>query len=100
KELCSYVQKRKDREIRIKREDTQRFFNTKIREEDERLQDYKKRLSLGEDMAIAIRGSEKRLEDLKTGLTKALDRLEEEDLVVERDPELISSAICVPRSKI
>ena len=50
-------------------------------------------------MAIAIRGSEKRLEDLKTGLTKALDRLEEEDLVVERNPELISSAICVQRSK-
>jgi len=100
KELCSYVQERKDREIRIKRQDTQRFFDTKINEEDERLQDYKKRLSLGEDMAIAIRGSEKRLEDLKTGLTKALDRLEEEDLVVERNPELISSAICVPRSKV
>jgi len=100
KDLCSYVQERKDREIRIKREDTQRFFDTKIKEEDERLQDYKKRLSLGEDMAIAIRGSEKRLEDLKAGLTKALDRLEEEDLVVERNPELISSAICVPRSKV
>jgi superfamily II DNA or RNA helicase len=100
KKLCSYVQKRKDREIRIKRENTQRFFDTKIKDEDERLQDYKKRLSLGEDMAIAIRGSEKRLEDLKTGLKKALDRLEEEDLVVERNPELISSAICVPRSKV
>ncbi len=50
-------------------------------------------------MSIAIRSSERRLEDLKTSLKKTLDRLEEEDLVVERNPELLSVAICVPRSK-
>lgn len=99
KDLCSHVQERKDREIRIKKEDSQRFFDTKIEEEEERLKDYKMRLSLGEDMAIAIRGSEKRLDDLKTELRKALDRLEEEDLVVERNPELLSATICLPRNK-
>ncbi|MBW2038608.1 MAG: hypothetical protein JRI46_03300 [Deltaproteobacteria bacterium] len=50
-------------------------------------------------MAIAIRGSEKRLEDLKAEPKKTLDRLEEEDLVVERNPEPISVAISVPRTK-
>jgi len=35
----------------------------------------------------------------KSNVLEALDRLEEEDLVVERNPELISSAICAPRSK-
>ena len=93
KELCSVAQERKDREIRIKREDAIRFFNTKIREEEERLKDYRRRLFLGEDMAIAIRATERRVEDLKAELQRTLNRLEEEELVIERNPELISAAV-------
>jgi len=97
KELCSVAQERKDREIRIKRDDAMRFFNTRIKEEEERLKDYRQRLSLGEDMTIAIRASERRMEDLKAELQRILDRLEEEELVIERNPELISAAVILPR---
>jgi len=62
-------------------------------------EDYRVRQSLGEDMAIAIRGSERRIEDFKSELKKTLDRFEEEDLVIERNPELFSAAIVVARDK-
>jgi hypothetical protein len=99
KDLCTSVQMRKSREIRIKREDAEKFFDSKIKEEEERLKDYRVRQSLGEDMAIAIRGSERRIEDLKGELKKTLERFEEEELVIERNPELFSSAIIITRNK-
>ena len=98
KRLCSLAQRKKDREISIKREDAKRYFGTKIKEEEERLKDFKSRLLLGEDMAIAIKGSEKRLRDLSETLKKTLERLEEEELVIERNPSLFSAAIILPRS--
>jgi len=48
-------------------------------------------------MTIAIRGSEKRIEDLKNELKKVLAGLEEEELVIERNPELFSVAIIIPK---
>jgi len=50
-------------------------------------------------MGIAIRGSERRIEDLKDELKKNLNRLEEEELVIEKNPELFSAAIIVARNK-
>jgi hypothetical protein len=99
KDLCTSVQVRKSREIKIKREDAKKFFERRIKEEEERLKDYRSRLSLGEDMTIAIRGSERRIEDLKDELKKALNRFEEEELVIERNPELFSVAIIIAKGK-
>jgi hypothetical protein len=100
KDFCSFVQMKKSREIKIKKEDAEKFFNTRIKEEEERLKDYKFRQSLGEDMGIAIRGSERRIEDLKDELKKNLNRLEEEELVIEKNPELLSIAIIIAKNKI
>ncbi len=99
KDLCSSVQARKSREIKIKREDAKNFFNQRIKEEEERLNDYRNRLALGEDMAIAIRGSEKRIEDLRDKLKKVLDRFEEEELIIERNPNLFSIALIISETK-
>lgn len=99
KGLCSSVQTRKSREIKIKREDAKKFFDTRIKEKEERLKDYQGRLSLGEDMAIAIRSSERRIEDLKAELKKVLDRLEEEEMVIERSPELLSVTIIIAKDR-
>lgn len=98
KRLCSLAQRKKDREISIKKEDAKRYFGTKIKEEEKRLKDFKSRLFLGEDMAIAIKASEKRLNDLKATFEKTLERLEEEELVIERNPNLFSTAIIIPRN--
>jgi len=99
KDLCTSVQMRKSREIKIKREDAEKYFERRIKEEEERLKDYRSRLSLGEDMTIAIRGSDRRIEDLKDELKKALDSFEEEELVIERNPELFSVAIIIAKGK-
>ena len=50
-------------------------------------------------MTIAIRGSERRIEDLKDEFKKALDRFEEEELVIERNPELFSVAIIIAKDR-
>jgi hypothetical protein len=99
KDFCTSVQTRKSREINIKREDAKKFFDRRIKEEEDRLNDYRSRLSIGEDMTIAIRGSERRIEDLKGELKKALDHFEEEELVIERNPELFSVAIIIAKGK-
>lgn len=96
KELCNSVQMRRSREIKIKREDAKKYFDRRIKEEEGRLKDYRSRLSLGEDMTIAIRGSERKIEDLKDELKRALDRFEEEELVIERNPDLFSIAVIIP----
>ena len=44
-------------------------------------------------MTISIRASARRTEGLKSYLQRTLDRLEEEELVIERNPELISLAM-------
>lgn len=99
KDLCTSVQTRKSREINIKREDAQKFFDRRTKEEEEMLKDYRLRQSLGEDLAIAIRGSERRIEDLRDELKKTLARFEEEELVIERNPELFSAAIIIAKGK-
>lgn len=43
------------REMKIKKDDAEKFFDSRIKEEEERLKDYRLRQSLGEDMAIATR---------------------------------------------
>jgi len=90
------VQRRKDREISIKREDTRRYFEIKIKEEKKRISEYQMDLFKGKDMEIAIRAGQRRLRDLNTQYKKVMDRLEEEGLVIEEMPELISCAIILP----
>ncbi|MEA1965531.1 MAG: hypothetical protein U9O41_10490, partial [Candidatus Aerophobetes bacterium] len=85
-----------DREIGIKREDTRRYFEVKIKEEKRRISEYQMDLFKGKDMEIAIRAGQRRLQDLNTQYKKIMDRLEEEELVIEEMPELISCAIILP----
>ena len=47
-------------------------------------------------MDIAIRAAERRMQDLNTQYKKVLDNLEEEGVVIEEMPELMSCAIILP----
>ena len=96
KVYCSKVQKRKDREIKIKTEDATRYFEIRLKEEKRRISEYKTDLFKGKDMEIAIRAAERRLHDLNTQYKKVLDNLEEEGVVIEEMPELISCAVILP----
>ena len=50
----------------------------------------------GKDMEIAIRAGQRRLRDLNTQYKKVMDNLDEEGLIIEEMPELISCAIILP----
>jgi len=93
---CSEVQKRKDREINIKREDAKQYFEIRMKEEKRRISEYKTDLAKGKDMEIAIRAAERRLQDLSGRYEKILNDLEEEEVVIEEMPELISCAVILP----
>jgi len=93
---CSEVQKRKDREINIKRKDAKQYFEIRMKEEKRRISEYKTDLAKGKDMEIAIRAAERRLQDLSGRYEKILTDLEEEEVVIEEMPELISCAVILP----
>ncbi len=91
------VQSKKEREINIKRDDAKRYFETRIREEKKRIRKYETDLFKGKDMEIAIRAGKRRLQDLDVDYKAFLDSLEEEGLVIEEMPELVSCAIILPQ---
>jgi len=43
---------------------------------------------------------ERRIEDLRDEFKKGLDRFKEEELVIERNPELFSVAIIIAKGKL
>ena len=96
KRVASKVQKKKDQEIAIKREDAKRYFEFRIKEEEKRIAEYKSELFKDKDMEIAIRAGERRLKDLKMRYNQVLERMEYEELVVEEMPELSSLAVILP----
>lgn len=66
-------------------------------DEETRLNEYKTRLFKGEDMDIAIRSTEKRIEDLRREHQELLNRFEGEGLVVDEMPEPFSVAVLLPQ---
>ena len=90
------VEKKKNREIRIKRSDANAYFNPRIVQIKKRIADYKQRLIKGEDMEIAIRGEQARLKDLKEKYESYLEKLNVEKRVIEEMPELLSAAVIIP----
>jgi len=99
KEFCGDVQKKKSREIKIKKVDVQKFFSSRIEEEQKKIEGYQQRLKLGEEMEIAIRSSKKKIDDLELEFNRTLQKLEEEEIVIERDPELLSVALIIPENE-
>ncbi len=92
----SKVEKKKNREIKIKRNDANAYFNPRIVQIKKRIADYKQRLIKGEDMEIAIRGEQARLKDLKEKYESYLEKLNIEKQVIEEMPDLLSAAVIIP----
>jgi len=91
----SKVEKKKNREIKIKRNDASAYFNPRIVQIKKRIADYKQRLIKGENMEIAIRGEQARLKDLKEKYESYLEKLNIEKQVIEEMPELLSAAVII-----
>jgi viroplasmin and RNaseH domain-containing protein len=85
----------REREIEIKREHAERYFEEQIEEWEERLEQYQHRAEQGADMSAPIGNAKQKLESLRREREEELSRLEEEKHVTPQEPELVTAAYVV-----
>jgi len=89
----------REREVEIKREHAERYFQEQISEWEERLETYKQRSEEGKDMSAPIGNAERQLENLRRERDEELSHLEEEKHVTPEEPDLVSAAFVVTNSE-
>ncbi|MFX0198361.1 MAG: helicase-related protein [Candidatus Hodarchaeota archaeon] len=83
------------KEVKIKLEDAHKYFKPRVKREEERILEFKKRLAKGEDMEIAIRGAESRKERLSEEYKNRIDYLKKKKLIYSQGPELLNCAYII-----
>ena len=85
----------REREIDIKREHAERYFEEQITDWEERLEQYQQRAEQGTDMSAPIGNAKQKLENLRRERKEELSRLKEEKHVTPQEPELVTAAYVV-----
>lgn len=85
----------REREIEIKREHAQRYFEEQIEEWEDRLATYQKQAKQGADMSAPIGNADQKLESLRRERDEELIRLEEEKHVTPQEPALVTATFVV-----
>jgi len=85
----------REREVEIKRKHTERYFEDRIGEWEDRLETYRQQAAEGEDMSVSIGNAESELERMRRERDRELNRLGEERHVTPEEPELVSAAFVV-----
>ncbi|QRV16315.1 DEAD/DEAH box helicase family protein [Haloterrigena salifodinae] len=85
----------REREIEIKRQHAERYFEEQISEWEERLETYQQRDEEGRDMSAPIGNAKRKLESLRRERDEELARLEEEKHVTPEEPDLVSAAFVI-----
>ncbi len=95
-DLADEARQEREREVRIRREHTQNFFDYRIEDLEERLERYETRdAEPDEDMGVVISKTRKELRDLQEKRDAELKRLEEERQVIPDEPELVNMAVVI-----
>lgn len=95
-DLADDARKEREREVRIRREHTQNYFEYRIEDLEERIEKYENRGGKpDEDMGVVIAKARSQLESLRDERDDALTRLEEEGQVIPDEPELINMAVVI-----
>ena len=95
-DLAEEAQAERSREIEIKREHARRYFESRIKEQQERLERFEKRATdPEEDVQVLINQTQRKLADLKEERDEELSRLEEEEVVVPDEPELVNTVVVI-----
>jgi len=93
-EKVAKVQARREREIRIQKEDAERYFAGRAAVAERRLREYERRAYLeGEDMTILIRREKSILGSLDRRKQERLEELERQRAVYAQAPELLNVAV-------
>ena len=85
----------REREVEIKREHAERYFEEQIEEWEDRLETYQAQAKEGDDMSAPIGNAKQKLESLRRERDEELSRLEEEKHVTPQEPELVTAAFVV-----
>lgn len=94
-EKLKEVEGTRKKRIDIKIEEARKYFEPKIERERGRIKMYKSRMKEGEDMTIAIRGAEKKKEDLIKEFEDRIKYLDSRKKVYVESPELLNCALLV-----
>jgi hypothetical protein len=87
------VCEKREHDIQIQIEDLERWYRARSQVHQQRLKDYRHRLTLGEDMNVAIRGEERRLSDVQDIYDSRKTELESQRTIVSQAPELLNLAL-------
>jgi SNF2 family DNA or RNA helicase len=82
----------REREVEIKRQHAERYFEEEISEWEERLETYQQQDEQGKDMSAPIGNAKRKLESLRRERDEELARLEEEQHVTPEEPELVTAS--------
>ena len=85
----------REREIEIKHQHAERYFEEQVSEWEERLETYQQRDERGKDMSAPIGNAKRKLESLRRERDEELSRLEEEKHVTPEEPDLVSAAFVI-----
>jgi hypothetical protein len=100
-DLAEEASEERQREIRIRREHTKKYFEYRINDKKEQIEKFeKKNKRSDEDMSVVLASNRKELSDLQQKKNAELARLEDEKEVVPDEPELINMAVVVDDSGI
>jgi viroplasmin and RNaseH domain-containing protein len=92
KSFAEEARPEREREIEIKQEHAERYFEEQIEEWEERLEQYQQRAEQDADMSAPIGDAKQKLESLRRERDEELSRLEEEKHVTPQEPELVTAA--------
>jgi superfamily II DNA or RNA helicase len=95
-ELAEDARAERSREVEIKREHAERYFESRIEELEETLDDYRDRDQRDdEDMSAPINRVRSELQQVQADYEAEIQRLEEDEQVVPDEPALINTAVVI-----
>jgi len=95
-DLADEARQDRKREVRIRREHTENYFEHRIEDLEERIQRFEDRdADPDEDMGIVIAKAKSQLKELRAEKESELERLEEEGQVIPDEPDLVNMAVVI-----
>ena len=94
-DLAQEARAEREREVRIRREHTQNYFEYRIDDLEERIEQFEQRNRAGEDMGAVLAKHRSQLAELREKKNAEMDRLENEKQVVPDEPDLVNMAVVI-----
>ncbi len=94
-DLAQEARAEREREVRIRREHAQNYFQYRMEDLEERIEQFEKRDRAGDDMSAVLAKHQSQLAELREKKNAEMARLDSEKEVVPDEPELVNMAAVV-----